>query len=374
MRIHSTHDHLGRSDDHLMPGMAGAHPMGADAPSGQGGHSAAMFRDKFWPSLVLTVPVVFWSTDIQQWFGYHAPVFLGSRLIPAILGSIIFVYGGKVFVQGAWHELSGRQPGMMTLISLAIIVSFTASLAAILGFFEVDVWWELSTLISVMLLGHWLEMEAVTQAQGALNALAALLPDSAERVTAAGIEKVPLAELGVGDVVLVRPGSRVPADGIVVEGTADVDESLITGESRAITKTSGMAVVGGTVAESGSLRVRVKAVGEETALSGIVRLVAAAQASGSRAQALADRAAALLFYVAVAAGALTFVYWWLAGDTQHAFIRTATVLVIACPHALGLAIPLVDCDFDCHRRAQRFARKGSSCPRTGPRFTCRDLR
>jgi Cu2+-exporting ATPase len=318
--------------------------MDADAHSGHNrhaGHSAAMFRDKFWLSLALTVPVVFWSTDVQHWFGYHAPVFPGARFIPAILGTIIFAYGGNVFVQGAWHELSLRQPGMMTLISLAITVAFTASLAATLGFFEVDVWWELSTLISVMLLGHWLEMKAVTQAQGALNALAALLPDSAERVTEKGVEKVSLAELRVGDLVLVRPGSRVPADGIVVEGTADVDESLITGESRAIPKTPGMAVVGGTVAEGGSLRVRVKAVGEETALSGIMRLVATAQASGSRAQALADRAAALLFYIAVAAGTVTFLYWWLAGDRQHALIRTATVLVIACPHALGLAIPLV---------------------------------
>jgi Cu2+-exporting ATPase len=209
--------------------MAGAHPMGANAHSGHNqhvGHSAAMFRDKFWLSLVLTVPVVFWSTDIQQWFGYHAPVLPGSRFIPAILGTIIFVYGGKVFIQGAWHELSLRQPGMMTLISLAIVVAFTASLAATLGFFEVDVWWELSTLISVMLLGHWLEMKAVVQAQGALDALAALLPDSAERVTEKGIEKVSLAVLRVGDVVLVRPGSRVPADGIVVDGTADVDESF----------------------------------------------------------------------------------------------------------------------------------------------------
>jgi Cu2+-exporting ATPase len=300
-----------------------------------------MFRDKFWLSLLLTVPVVFWSTEVQHWFGYHAPAFSGSRFIPAVLGTIIFVYGGKVFIQGAWHELSGRQPGMMTLITLAIVVAFTASLAATLGFFEVDVWWELSTLISVMLLGHWLEMKAVMQAQGALNALAALLPDSAERVSGSGIERVPLVELRVGDVVLIRPGSRVPVDGIVVEGTAEVDESVITGESRSIPKTPGTAVVGGTVAEGGSLRVRVNAIGEETALSGIMRLVAAAQASGSRAQALADRAAALLFYIAVAAGTLTFAYWWLAGDRQHALIRTATVLVIACPHALGLAIPLV---------------------------------
>ena len=344
MRTNSTHDHFGNVDAHLMHATADVHATNAVMHSGHNqhaGHSAGMFRDKFWLSLLLTVPVVFWSTEVQHWFGYHAPVFSGSRFIPAVLGTIIFVYGGKVFIQGAWHELSGRQPGMMTLITLAIVVAFTASRAATLGFFEVDIWWELSTLISVMLLGHWLEMKAVTQARGALNALAALLPDRAERVTQTGIEKVPLAQLRIGDVVLVRPASRVPVDGIVVEGTADVDESVITGESRSIAKTPGTAVVGGTVAEGGSLRVRVKAVGEESTLSGIMRLVAAAQASGSRAQALADRAAALLFYIAVAAGTITFVYWWLAGDRQHALIRTATVLVIACPHALGLAIPLV---------------------------------
>ena len=169
-----------------------------------------------------------------------------------------------------------------------------------------------------MLLGHWLEVKATTQAQSALNALAALLPDSVERVTESGIEKISLADLREGDVVLVRPGSRVPADGTVIEGTADLDESLITGESKAIFKAPGAAVVGGTVAAGGSLRVRVTAVGDQTALSGIMRLVAAAQASGSRAQALADRAAALLFYIAVIAGTLTFAYWWLAGDKQHA--------------------------------------------------------
>jgi Cu2+-exporting ATPase len=300
-----------------------------------------MFRDKFWLCLALTLPVVVWSSEVQHWLNYRAPTFPGSRFIPAFLGTVVFVYGGSVFIKGARHELSDRQPGMMTLISLGIIVAFAASLASTLGFFEVDVWWELSTLISVMLLGHWLEMKAVTQARGALDALAALLPDTAERVTESGVEKVPLAELRVGDVILVRPGSRVPADGTVLEGTADVDESLLTGESRAIPKSPGAAVVGGAVVEGGSLRVRVRAVGEQTALSGIMRLVSAAQASGSRAQALADRAAALLFYIAVAAGTLTFLYWWLAGDREHAVIRTATVLIIACPHALGLAIPLV---------------------------------
>jgi len=305
------------------------------------GHSVAMFREKFWMSLALTVPVVVWSSEVQHWLGYTAPPFPGSRWIPAILGTAVFVYGGSVFLRGARGELSDRHPGMMTLISLAILVAFAASLAATLGFFEVDVWWELATLITIMVLGHWLEMKAITQARGALDALAALLPDSAEVVTENGVEKIPVAQLRVGDVVLVRPGARVPADGTVTEGVADVDESMITGESRGVSKRPGAAVVAGTVVAGGSLRVRVAAVGEQTALSGIMRLVAAAQASGSRAQALADRAAALLFYVAVVSGVLTLVYWWIAGDRQHALTRTATVLVIACPHALGLAIPLV---------------------------------
>jgi Cu2+-exporting ATPase len=246
-----------------------------------------------------------------------------------------------VFIRGAQGELADRKPGMMTLISLAIVVAFVTSWAGTLGLFEVEIWWELATLITIMLLGHWLEMRSIAQARGALTALAELLPDTAERVTPTGTEEVPIAELRVGDIVLVRPGARVPADGEVVEGAADVDESMITGESRAVGKEPGDKVVAGTVAAGGSLRVKVSATGDETALSGIMRLVEAAQASGSRAQALADRAAAILFYVALAAGTITLAFWWLAGDPEGALVRTATVLVIACPHALGLAIPLV---------------------------------
>jgi Cu2+-exporting ATPase len=305
------------------------------------GHSVAMFRDKFWLSFALTIPVVFWSTDVQHWLGYTAPSFPGSKFIPPILGTVVFFYGGLVFIRGAKNELADRQPGMMTLISLAITVAFGTSLAATFGLFEIEVWWELATLITIMVLGHWLEMRAISQARGALNALAALLPDTAERITSAGTETVPISELRVGDSVLVRPGTRVPADGTVVEGAADVDESMITGESRTVSKAPGDGVIAGTVTSGGSLRVRVTAVGEQTALSGIMRLVAAAQASGSRAQAVADRAAAILFYVAVVSGAITLTYWWLSGDKEHALIRTATVLIIACPHALGLAIPLV---------------------------------
>jgi Cu2+-exporting ATPase len=305
------------------------------------GHSVAMFRDKFWLSLALTVPVVFWSTDVQHWLGYTAPSFPGSKFIPAILGTAVFVYGGLVFIRGAWGELADHKPGMMTLISLAIVVAFGTSLAATFGLFEIDVWWELASLITTMVLGHWLEMRAISQARGALDALAALLPDTAERVSGDEIQTVPLSALHVGDIIFVRPGARVAADGIVVEGSADVDESMITGESRMISKEPGGKVIAGTVASGGSLRVRIAAVGEQTALSGIMRLVAAAQASGSHAQALADRAAAILFYIAVGAGAITFAYWWFSGDKEHALIRTATVLIIACPHALGLAIPLV---------------------------------
>ena len=227
---------------------------------------------------------------------------------------------------------------MMTLISLAIGVAFVASWAATLGVFEVDVWWELASLITVMSLGHWLEMRAIGQARGALSALAELLPDTAERVTGSEAETVKTTELRTGDVVLVRPGGRVPADGEIVDGTRSIDESMITG-SRA--RSAKRLVTGWWQAPwlpGSSLRVRVMAVGDETALSGIMRLVAEAQASNSRAQALADRAAAILFYVALLAGVITLAAWTLLGDPEEALIRTATVLVIACPHALGLAI------------------------------------
>ena len=335
-------DHTTHQAHRRVPDRHTGHKMSdAQSHDRHAGHSVAMFRDKFWLSFALTIPVVFWSTDVQHWLGYTAPSFPGSKFIPAILGTVVFVYGGLVFIRGAWGELADHKPGMMTLISLAIVVAFGTSLAATFGLFEIEVWWELASLITIMVLGHWLEMRAISQARGALNALAALLPDTAERVKDTDTETVPISELQVGDIVLVRPGTRVPADGTVVEGSADVDESMITGESRTVTKGPGGPVIAGTVASGGSLRVRVTAVGEQTALSGIMRLVAAAQASGSRTQALADRAAAILFYVAVVSGAITATYWWLSGDKEHALIRTATVLIIACPHALGLAIPLV---------------------------------
>ena len=337
---HAGHDMSGPAASAVASEHTG-HDMSAAGHDRHEGHSVAMFRDKFWLSLALTIPVVLLSPDIQDWLGYSVPMFPGIEYVPAILGTIIFLYGGLVFLRGAQGELADRKPGMMTLISLAIVVAFITSWAGTFGLFEVEIWWELATLITIMLLGHWLEMRSIAQARGALAALAELLPDTAERVTEGGTEEVPTGSLAVGDIVLVRPGARVPVDGSVTEGNADVDESMITGESKAVGKERGDSVVAGTVAAGGSLRVRVTATGDATALSGIMRMVAAAQASASRAQALADQAAAILFYVALAAGTITLALWWLQGDPEGALVRTATVLVIACPHALGLAIPLV---------------------------------
>ncbi|MBF8290818.1 MAG: Lead, cadmium, zinc and mercury transporting ATPase, partial [Chloroflexi bacterium] len=327
-------EHHGHHDPH-------AGHSGAPAHDRHAGHSVAMFRDRFWLSFALTVSVVILSGDVSEWLGYALPAVPGMQLVPPVFGTLVFGYGGIVFLRGAGGELRDRRPGMMTLISLAIVVAFVTSWAGTLGTFEIEIWWELATLITIMLLGHWLEMRSIAQARGALSALAELLPDTAERITDAGTESVPLHALELDDLLLVRPGARIPADGRVEEGAADVDESMISGESRPVPKQTGDQVVAGTVVAGSALRIRVTAVGEGTALSGIMRMVATAQASASRAQALADRAAALLFYVAIAAGSITLVAWWAMGDPEGALIRTATVLVIACPHALGLAIPLV---------------------------------
>ncbi|WP_309125052.1 heavy metal translocating P-type ATPase [Kocuria sp.] len=307
------------------------------------GHSTAMFKHRFWLSLALAVPVVSFSPMLAHLLGYHVPVFPGSAWIPPVLGTVIFLHGGAPFLRGALTELRARRPGMMLLIAMAITVAFVASWVTTLGVggFDLDFWWELALLIVIMLLGHWMEMRALGAASGALDALAALLPDRADKVTDAGVVTVPIAELAVGDVVLVRPGARVPADGQVVDGEAEFDESMITGESRPAGRRPGDTVVAGTVATDNSVRVRIGAVGADTALAGIQRMVAAAQESSSRAQALADRAAAWLFWFALAASAVTFLVWVLLGDVDGAVVRTVTVLVIACPHALGLAIPLV---------------------------------
>jgi P-type Cu2+ transporter len=310
---------------------------------GHGGHEGHidLYRRRFWISLILTVPIVIYSEMVQEWLRFTPPEFPGSALIAPVLGTFVFFYGGWVFLAGAWSEIRERAPGMMLLISLAITVAFIASAATSLGLFDLEFWWELALLIDVMLLGHWMEMRALGQARGALAALSELLPDEAERVTNGQVEKVTLDELREGDVVLVRPGARVPADGEVAEGNAEVDESMITGESRAVEKQPGDHVVAGTVVAASSIRIRVDAVGDETTLAGIQRLVEEAQQSRSRAQALADRFAAALFYVAVSAGIITFLVWAFLGQIDASVTRTVTVLVISCPHALGLAIPLV---------------------------------
>jgi P-type Cu2+ transporter len=321
----------------------GDHAEHGGGHNGHGGHGdhAAQFRDRFWLSLVLTVPVIAYSEMVQEWLRFTPPQFPGSDWVAPVLGTIVFLYGGRPFLEGGLAEARARQPGMMLLISLAITVAFAASAATALGLFDLDFWWELALLIVIMLLGHWLEMRALAQASSALDALASLLPDDADLATDGATRKVAAAELHPGDLVLVRPGARVPADGMVVDGAAELDESMITGESRPVAKAPGDRVVAGTVATDSAIRVKVTAVGEQTALAGIRRLVEQAQASRSRAQALADRAAALLFWFAVGAGLLTFAVWLAIGQPDNAVERTVTVLVIACPHALGLAIPLV---------------------------------
>jgi Cu2+-exporting ATPase len=308
------------------------------------GHSVAMFRDKFWVSLLLTTPTLIWGHMLQNALGYSPPAFPGSHWIPAAFGTAVFVYGGTPFLQGAVREIRDRLPGMMTLIGLAISVAFVYSAAVALGYPGMPLWEELATLVTIMLLGHWIEMRSISQAQGALKEIAKLLPATAVRVNEAGSEEeVPVADLAVGDMLLVRPGEHIPADGTVVEGSSSVNESLITGESRPVDKTAGANVIAGAVNGSGSLRIKVTGTGETTAVAGIMRLVEQAQRSRSKAQALADRAARLLTIVALVSGVGTLVVWLLlrSGDSAFAIERMVTVLVVACPHALGLAIPLV---------------------------------
>ncbi|MBI2355882.1 MAG: copper-translocating P-type ATPase [Candidatus Doudnabacteria bacterium] len=298
-----------------------------------------MFRDRFWLSLILTIPVVLYSRMVQEWLGFRLPEFPGSAWIPFILGTVIFFYGGTVFLKGAWGELKARLPGMMTLISLAILSAYIYSLASTFFISGTEFFWELATLIVVMLFGHWMEMRSVTNAQGALKELAKLLPDTAELANG---KQIPVSELKLGDVVLVRPGAKVPADGKVIDGQSDVNESMITGESKSVDKTKNSDVIAGTVNGSGSLKVEVTKVGESTALAGIMRLVAEAQNSKSRAQMLADKAAFYLTIIAIISGAATLIAWLIAGQSLgFTMERVVTVLVIACPHALGLAIPLV---------------------------------
>ncbi|MGD9704094.1 MAG: heavy metal translocating P-type ATPase [Acidimicrobiia bacterium] len=326
--------HTGHDD----AGHAGHDDAGHAGHDKHAGHDPEIFRRRFWLTLLLSIPVVITSEMVMDWFGYRID---GVAWVGPVLGSLVFVWGGWPFLAGAVAEIRDRAPGMMLLIAMAISVAWVSSAASSLGWFDLEFWWELAALVTIMLLGHWQEMKAIGQARGALAALAALLPDEAELIDGESNRMVPVTTLRPGDRVLVRAGARVPADGAIESGEAEMDESMITGESRPVPKAPGDRVVAGTVSTDSSLRVRVDAVGDDTALAGIQRLVAEAQTSRSRAQVLADRFAALLFYVATVAAAVTFAVWWLVGDLDKAITTAVTVLVIACPHALGLAIPLV---------------------------------
>ena len=306
------------------------------------GHNPNMFKQKFWLSFLLTLPTLLFSPTVQGWLGFELG-FKGSEYIPAVLGTIIFFYGGMVFLRSARGELAARQPGMMTLISMAIITAFGYSAAVTLNLVAgMDFWWELATLVTIMLLGHWLEMASVANAQGALDELAKLLPDEAELLTKSGSKTVTVSELKVGDKILIRPGGQVPIDGVIVKGESEIDESMLTGESKPVKKSVTASVIGGTINKSGALTVRVEKTGDDTAIAGIMKLVDDAQASKSKTQILADRAAFYLTFIALGAALISAIAWWIAGESAGFILqRVVTVLIIACPHALGLAIPLV---------------------------------
>lgn len=340
--MNEEHAHHHHSPTTAAPSTQPAHPAHPASHVDHSGHEQ-IFQRRFWVCLLLTLPVLLYSHMLQMWLGFTPPQFAGSQWVAPIFAIILFFYGGVPFLQMAAPELLSRKPGMMTLISLAITVAFVYSLVMVFVNPQSGFFWEMALLIDVMLLGHWLEMRSVRQASGALEELAKLMPDTAERVRADGsLEETPVSALAVGDRVLVRPGAAVPADGEVEEGHSDVNEALITGESRPVTKVAGSRVIGGAINGSGSLRVRVTATGDQTALAGIMRLVAEAQQSKSATQVLADRAAGWLFYIALAVAALTAVTWsLLEGWNLSVVERVVTVLVIACPHALGLAVPLV---------------------------------
>lgn len=317
------------------------HAAGAGEHDKHAGHSTKLFLKKFWVSFILTIPVVFYSEVVQEALGWQAPVFPGSEYLPLVLGSIVFFYGGWIFLAGAWRELRAKLPGMMTLIALAVLSAYIYS---VFSFFAGGhtLFWELTTLITIMLLGHWIEMRAVSGAQGALKTLAKLLPDNAEVIRNGKPEIIPLSGLKEGDLVFVRPGGRIPADGQVAEGQSEVDESMITGESAPVAKRAGNEVIAGTISGDGSLKIKVSKIGERTFLAGVMRLVQEAQASKSRLQILSDRAAFYLTIIAVVAGGAALVSWLAAGASAgFALERLVAVLVIACPHALGLAVPLV---------------------------------
>ncbi|WP_246050893.1 heavy metal translocating P-type ATPase [Nocardioides guangzhouensis] len=343
--VHAGTAHHGHAQDHHQAhGGHGEH----GGPGDHGGHAGhgdhvAMFRHLFWANLVLALPTVLLSESFAMLVGYEVPGPHWVTWVSPVLGTVVFAWGGRPFLTGGLAEIRSRKPGMMLLIALAITVAFVASWGATLGLLHhtLNFWWELALLVVIMLLGHWLEMRSLAQTTSALDSLAALLPDEAERVEGDQVVTVAPGDLGVGDVVVVRPGARVPADGRVVDGSASMDESMITGESRPVRRDVGDQVVAGTVATDSGLRVEITATGDDTALAGIQRLVAEAQASSSRAQRLADIAAGWLFWLALGSGVVTAIVWTLLGMPDESVMRTITVLVIACPHALGLAIPLV---------------------------------
>ncbi len=305
------------------------------------GHSVAMFKDKFWLSLLLTLPVLVYSEMIQHWFSFTPPSFVGSEYVPFVFSTIIFLYGGLVFIKSAWGELKAKLPGMMTLISLAIITAYVYSVATQFFIQGDGFFWELATLVTIMLLGHWLEMASIAKAENALDAISKLLPDKAEKLINNKPVNILVSELRVGDLVLIRPGSSIPVDGIIVDGTSSVDEAAITGESKPVSKSVNDEVIAGTGNQDGSLTVKVTKLGEDTALAGIMRLVSEAQTSKSNVQILADKAAFYLTFIAIGTALVTFIFWFIAKDAGFALERSVTVLIIACPHALGLAIPLV---------------------------------
>ena len=305
------------------------------------GHSTAMFLRKFWVSLILTIPVVLYADVLKTIFKWSLPEFPGLEYMPLALGSIVFFYGGWVFLAGAVREMQGRLPGMMTLIGIAISAAYMWSIYAVFAGAE-TLFWELTTLITIMLLGHWIEMRAVSGAQGALKELSKLLPDTAEVIRDGKTEIIALSELKENDVVLVKPGTKIPADGTIIDGDSDVNESMMTGESKPVSKKEGDLVIAGAINGDGALRVRVANIGEKTFLAGVMRLVAEAQASKSRLQMLSDRAALYLTIIAVTGGGITLIAWLAVGaEVGFAVARLVAVLVIACPHALGLAVPLV---------------------------------
>ncbi len=305
------------------------------------GHTVAMFKGKFWISLLLTLPVLAYSEMIQRWLNFTPPAFPGSQYMPFVLSTVIFLYGGLVFIKGATSELKARLPGMMTLISLAIITAYVYSVATQFFIDGEGFFWELATLIAIMLLGHWLEMASVAKAENALDAISKLLPDKADKLVNGKSTQVLVSELKVGDLVLIRPGASIPIDGVITDGSSSVDEAAITGESKPVRKTVNNEVVAGTVNQDGSLTVKVTKLGDDTALAGIMRLVAEAQTSKSNVQILADKAAFYLTVIAIIMAVITFIFWVVAKDVNFALERAVTVLIIACPHALGLAIPLV---------------------------------